>query len=540
MALWRSKPETPLDTGKTETGEARAAGGGTWTILGTNWMPGEVVNVICAGGTGSGKTFTVGRWAMYDVQVNRPQHLVIADLKGEELPALKRMAAVRDYYLYSFDENTPSTSSLNPIATPILADAFLTNLIINPHAKDPYWQQNALDLGLAVAGAINYSSLADLHDSIRSREKLDELAERDPEVRICWSEQDEKARESFRTQLRGLLAPLRHPHIRALFAPGAEEPTYGPGASTLTVMQPPLDVDTQDACRPLMRATSGHIYRRSIAGYDAGGPGTHWIMDEATVTVDMTRARNWITTGRGKGQRIMLLVQNLGQIDNIIGHDARRDLIGSCDLHIYGKTQDQESAEAIARASGQLYRHRAVRQDADRGKVTRRLNDWKGTTKTDIREVEETRIRPDQVTGLSTGEFIVMQGARSGVVIVTGSNIEDYESILAARNVYPPEHARQLGIAPQPEPELQPQRAPRPAPQPAPQTEPQADSVQEIMDELFPGISSETPQAQASRPREQPRRQPENSRLALRPCPNCAEEDQRPGADCENCGEIVR
>lgn len=430
----------------------RRPGEGAWLILGVNFPQVKthpVYHVLVVAGSGSGKTETLALPTMYEIRVHRPEHLVITDPKPEALEALIRAGAVQDYYLYSFEESTPATSSLNPIRTSTMAETFFNTMLTHPNAPDPFWGESAADLAIAIAEATGYRSLVDVYDTARSPAKLDELAQTNSELHINWTQQNNDQRDSFRRHILTALRSLRQPHIRRLFSPGAKEPPFGADHRDLVAVQTPLDEETAKTWSPLINATFTHLWRAARAGYDAAEVGTYWVMDEARIVINLKSLENWLSTGRGQGQRLMPIFQAMGQLEEVLDRAGTRTVISNCDLRVFGKTGDRDEAEKSARASGTHYVPRAVRQDAHRSKLSQMINDATGNVETRVHEVEEPLLSADEIMGFGMGEFATMWGSKENTEIVQGTPFSDYSDVLAERAVYPPEQARQLGIAPE-------------------------------------------------------------------------------------------
>lgn len=433
--------------------DRRQPGEGEWTILGRTYpriKTHPVYHPLVVSGTGGGKTETIGLPVCYEILVHRPQHLIFTAPKGNELEKLKRAGAIPEYYLYSFDPRTPQTSSLNPIASPDLAEGFFDSLMNHHDSPDPYWGASASRLAQAIASAIGYRSLVDVYEAARSPEKLDELAKHSRELHINWTQQ-ETNRENFRSHIETALKSLAQPHIRKLFAPGASEPPFGPHHRDVVAVRTPLDPGVRKAWAPLINAAFTHLWRSALDGFAAGGFGCYWIIDEARAVLNLHLLADWISTGRSEGQRLMPIFQALGQIEEVVGQAGADTILASTDLKLFGRTNSRKEADKMSRYSGSRYSERSVRQDAHQGALSRKINTWTGRVRYQTREVEEPMLSADEIMSFGAGVFASMWGSKENTEIIKGRPFESYQDVLAARNIYPQDQARQLGIAPEPE-----------------------------------------------------------------------------------------
>lgn len=475
-----------------------------WHLAGKDY-PG--VHVAVVAGTRAGKNECVLRPAAYDILMNRPQHLIMSDPKGEEAHKLMQTGAVKGFYLYSFKEGA-RTSSINPIPGPREASAFFATLYkTDEGGGNKFFAQAARFLAAGLAEYSNYRSLRDIYDLLLDPEACEAAGEVSREVYGMYCVQSENTKQNIRTTALAPLTELKYPAIRNLFAPGAEEPPFHLDDPLLVVLEPPADADEAEAFLPWIELVKNHIFRLSTRGYAAGGPGSYWLMDELASIMRLASVPTMLNNGGGRGQRIMIVLQGISQLNDSLSRDAANSALSACDTQFYGRNTDPATQDYVARLSGQVRVSRRVYQDADQTRWAQFVNDATGETESRLHESEESRIRGEHVGNLPQFLFFILAKGFPPQ-LAAGRPWFDY-----ANELYDPNHAeglRFLGEAPE---DLEPDPAPTAPDSPYGERQPQPEAP-----------TPDSPPEDAPQPRA---------------CPECSCPVEDEESNCPMCGEPI-
>lgn len=469
---------------------------GAWIVLGRT-LDAPMTVTIAGPGAGKGQAIVVP--VAHNVKAHRPQHLIVNDPKAEVVEELYAAGDIREAFIYDFGGR--GTSALNVVGSPGDAAAFYQALLHEPNSNDPYWAAAAIDLCSAISAATGYAPLTTVYDALRRPKELDRLAQENEDVDIAWNQVSEKTRNSIRSQATAALSPLRNPDIRAVFdAEGAEQPKFGKANRDIVFVHPPSGAGEAGAASKLIGGVIDHLYRASCAGYEAGGPGSYLLIDEAASCLALQNLSNYLNVGRGLGQRIMVVLQDMGQLEAKVGRDNARSIIGSAGAQAWGATQDHGTAKAISDLSGTVRVERESYSESDDDGL-------KSSGSVSHSTDERPRLKPHHITSLPQFSFFLHDGNPANLEEVAATPWFSYAARLARPN--PPE----LGVLGTP-----------PKTPTAPPSSPAQPSGGHS-----PSPDTGGPESPTQRPDAAPT-------TATRVCPNCNAEAPGAAKYCAGCG----
>lgn len=164
----------------------------------------------------------------------------------------------------------------------------------------------------------------------------------------------EKMRGSFYTSALTTLDLFTDPHVHAMTSEtDFDYFTSGDRRRAIFIILP----DAKEAYYPLASLFVCEQYQAlSDAADERGGRlkvRVNFVCDEFGNFVEMPNFKQLITVGGGKGIRLMLYVQDLGQITALYGDELGKTISSNCETWIYLKTENNDTLEDLVKKIGQ-------------------------------------------------------------------------------------------------------------------------------------------------------------------------------------------
>jgi type IV secretory pathway TraG/TraD family ATPase VirD4 len=374
---------------------------------------------VVYGGTGSGKTLRIVVPHVARLVLSRLCSVVVNDPKGEILDLLWKLLGDKGgnppVYLLSTLRKHPDelVGVVNPIGERASRMNFAEAILPDPPNGDPSWNQRARAMILAVADAVDdllddgEADLPKVYEALKDTRKLDGLARMDPRVGSVWAGQDNRTHESVRTTALAPLLGLEDPRIRRLFdasrAATAEE-AAGPSFERRELVWICLGEDDIQRAGPLAAATIDYLRTRAM--HRRGGPEVEMVVEEAGTCFPNHKLDTYVNYGRGFGVRTLLVYQDHGQLEGVLGHHRAGSVVGAMELQVYGPTRSVATARLLQELAG------TTRVTRKTPRVVPSFFDYLfGNAKPQEQrayEEEVPRVRAEHLYRLNKGRFFVL------------------------------------------------------------------------------------------------------------------------------------
>lgn len=497
-----------------------------WHILDKDY---DVEHVVMHAASGSGKNQGGFNEAAWNIIGFRDESAVLMDPKADLLNEFLRHAP-GEQFVYSLiapnsaDEEAGrlvhnSSSALNLVATPELAEATAAALYPIEGAKQPIFPQGARRAFTALAEVLGYdqTNILEIYEVLQDEELIKKLEKKSPRLRRAFSMEGENFRGSVLGTATIPLSPLENWRVARAFVPepGALQIDFRTKQTAYICM--PSDPASVDALGPLAGALVAALY--SIA--TNARRGTRFLIDEAASFLTIEHLASYMSLGRGQGVRFLLVLQDVSQLYSRLGKERAEEALGNPGLHIFGGTSSAATANYLADRSGTVMTRRYVYED-EPGMV-RTVRRYSGTAEYDVREEERQGIRPEHVRELEQGSFIAWERGAGLAELVHTVPWYEYAGLALGEAGTP----QVVGLGPERRPVPEPRQKAEPEPQPEPdppandqgQPEPTAEPEQPTNTDTQPDDHPEVPDY-----------------LDMPTCPSCGYTATPDAKFCADCG----
>ncbi len=377
--------------------------------------------ILCIGGPGSGKTFSVVVSIIMQA-IKKDYTGIIYDFKFPNLARVaytQLLAAKRDITLYVINFTDLSRSHrvnpLEPGNMPSIAyaqeyaQAIIFNLIPESIIRLDFWLRSAVALLTAVIWFLkkHHPRQCTLPHAIalichKDHERLLKLLESDPETAGLIASLMVAIENEAGRQLAGVLATiqtslakLNTPEIAWVMSESDFDlEVNDPKDKKLLVVG--NDPDLPDALAPVVSLIITAALKRM------NRPGRHQsivMLDEAPTT-HIPNLELIPATGRSNKIATVYVAQDISQIVKRMGQTQADVLLGTLSTQLFGKASNHKTAAYVSSMFGKAEKEIITRHQ------NRRNNSAKSQSSLSFQEREMSRLKPQEVIDLSLGEFV--------------------------------------------------------------------------------------------------------------------------------------